>query len=74
MPEILTRISLGRRRSGGSQFEVSPGKKFTRLYLNLYEKLNVVTHACHPSYMGSVNRIVVQASPGINAKLYLKNN
>jgi hypothetical protein len=36
-------------------------------------KLCVVVCTCHPSYMRSVNRIMVQASQGINVKPYLEN-
>jgi hypothetical protein len=32
-------------------------------------KLGMVVHACHPSYVGSINRtITVQPSPGIKKK------
>jgi hypothetical protein len=37
------------------------------------EKLGIVVHTCHPSYRGSINRITVQASPGIKVSLRLKN-
>jgi hypothetical protein len=51
----------------------NPGKKFVRPHLNQW--LGKVVHACHPSLLGSINRkITVQASLGINAKPYLKNN
>jgi hypothetical protein len=33
-----------------------------------------VAYACHPSYVGSINRrITVQAIPSINEKFYSKN-
>jgi hypothetical protein len=31
----------------------------------------VVACICHTSYLGNINRITVQAGPGINAKPYL---
>jgi hypothetical protein len=34
---------------GGSRFQVSLSKKFTRPRLTV-KKLGVVTHTCHPSY------------------------
>jgi hypothetical protein len=37
-------------------------------------KLDIVVYACHPSYTGGTNRIVVQAYPDKNMRLYLKSN
>jgi hypothetical protein len=37
--------------------------------------LGVVVHTCHPTYIGNIKgRIMIQAFPGINERLYLKNN
>jgi hypothetical protein len=39
------------------------------------EKLSMVTHACYPSYVGSINkRIIVQDDLGVNARAYSKNS
>jgi hypothetical protein len=35
-------------------------------------KLDVVTHACHPNYSGSLNRISVQASLSKNYRPFRK--
>jgi hypothetical protein len=40
-------------------------KEFMRHPPHLNQQL-VTAHACHPSNIGSVNRIAVQGSPGIN--------
>jgi hypothetical protein len=38
-----------------------------------FPRLGVVACVCHPSYLESVNgRILIQASLGINSRLYLK--
>jgi hypothetical protein len=38
-------------------------------------KLGGVACICHPKHMGRINRrIIVQTSPGINSRPYLKNN
>jgi hypothetical protein len=33
----------------------------------------VVVYICHPSYEGSINRILVKADPGIDATAYSRN-
>jgi hypothetical protein len=39
------------------------------------KNLGMVTHTCHPSYVGSINRrITVQAGMGINVSPILKSN
>jgi hypothetical protein len=54
------------------QFKTSLGKKPSRC-ISINKKLGVVAHACHPSYTGNINRrITIQASLGINARLYSK--
>jgi hypothetical protein len=42
----------------GFQFEANLVKKQDPI-----NRLHMVVHTCHPSYVGSINRIVVQASP-----------
>jgi hypothetical protein len=59
-----------RRRSGGG-FEASLGKMFTRPHLSQW--MDPVMCACHPSYMGSINRrIIIQANPSIKQGLISK--
>jgi hypothetical protein len=58
---------------GGLQFKASQGKQQDPITTS--KKLDLVVHACHPSYTGSTNRrIPVQANWGIKARPYLKNN
>jgi hypothetical protein len=43
--------------------------------LSTNKNLDIVVHACHPSYAGSINRrIMVQAGQSIKARPYLKNS
>jgi hypothetical protein len=54
--------------------EASLGKKVPRTPSQSIKKLEVVAHACYPSYTGSINRkVMVQDSPGKNVRTYLKN-
>jgi ribosomal protein L31 len=55
---------------GGLQFEASPGK--VNKTPSQAIKLDIVVAACHPSYTGSINRIMVQAGPGIKWRPNLK--
>jgi hypothetical protein len=48
------------------------GEKLARSYLVL--QLCMVGCTCHCSYVGSISKIVVQASLGKNARPYLKSN
>jgi hypothetical protein len=58
---------------GGSQFKASQGKK-SRAHLNS-QKLSGVAYLSSQQWQeASEGRITVQASPGINARLYSKNN
>jgi hypothetical protein len=66
MPVIL---ATQEAEIGRIAVEASLGKKFSRPYLNqLKKKIVIVVCACHPSYIGSVNRMVVQASLGIKTR------
>jgi hypothetical protein len=57
---------------GGSQFEARLDKKFVRPHL-IQQKLGIVVHTSHSSYMESINqKISVQASLGINHKTPFK--
>jgi hypothetical protein len=52
-----------------------PKLKVRETPISINKKMSVVVCVCHPSYKGSTDkRTVVQASPGINARSYLKNN
>jgi hypothetical protein len=52
-----------------------PGQKVHKTPSQLMKKkLGMVTHACHPSCVGSVKRIVVQVGPGMRERPYSKNN
>jgi hypothetical protein len=49
--------------------------KSTRDHLSTNKELDTVVHACHPSYEGSTSwTTVVQVSPSINMRPYVKNN
>jgi hypothetical protein len=39
--------------------ETSPGKKFMRPPSPPIEKLDVVEHGCHPSYLGGISRSII---------------
>jgi hypothetical protein len=72
MPVILATWEMAIRRIvvGGQ-----PGQKICEAPISANKKLGMVTHTCHPSYMGSVNmRIEVQDGQGINSRRCLKNN
>jgi hypothetical protein len=50
------------------------GEKFMRHHLNQYKEA-LASCICYFTYAGSINRkIMVQASPGINVRPYLRNN
>jgi hypothetical protein len=60
--------------SGVLKFDANLNKKVARTHLN-QQKLGQVAHAYHPSYAGSINRmIMVQPSSSINSKPYSKHN
>jgi hypothetical protein len=55
--------------SGGRDLDycdsISLGKKVSKTSISVNKNLGMVACACHPSYVGSINRrVVVQASPG----------
>jgi ribosomal protein L31 len=39
-------------------------QKFKETHISTNKKLNMVAHACHPSYTGDTNRMNVRAGPG----------
>jgi ribosomal protein L31 len=58
--------------SGGPKFEASQAES-SQDSISTNKKLDMVVHACHPSYTGGVNRRTdVQANSVRNAKSYLK--
>jgi hypothetical protein len=71
MPIILaTRETEIRRISGQGQ----PRQKVQETCISTSKKLGMVEYACHPSYVGNINRrIAVQASLGTHETLP-KNN
>jgi hypothetical protein len=50
-------------------------KTLSRKQNKTKKPLGVMAYACHPCYLGSINRrITIQAIPGKNVRPYLKNN
>jgi hypothetical protein len=59
------------RFSGGSWFKDSPGKKFTRPYLN-QTKQGVVVCTYNSSYVGSIKKRLAIRLPGHKCETLLK--
>jgi hypothetical protein len=58
-----------RRISSGKKSRTAPP------HVGQLKKLGVVECTCHPNYAGSINRrIMVQSSPSINVRPYLKSS
>jgi hypothetical protein len=68
-PKLHRRLTLG-----GSWFQASLGKKFSRLHLN-GKRLDVVAGACHPSYSKKLNIGGSWSRPAwAKVRPYLQNN
>jgi hypothetical protein len=67
-------LLLGRLRFGGSQFETSPGKKFSRIPLS-EKKMGAEVCACLPSYDRKCKIGRSQSKlPRQKGRLYFQNN
>jgi hypothetical protein len=66
----------GGKGQEGYGLRPTQGKSSQDPHLNQQKlNLNLMAHTCYPSYTGRINRrTVVQASPGVNTRPYLKNN
>jgi hypothetical protein len=54
--------------------KANPGNKFLDP-IPTNKKLDIVTHNCHPSCMGNVERrVMVRVGPGIDMRSYSKNS
>jgi hypothetical protein len=52
-----------------------PKQKVQETPISINKKVDIVVHACHPSYIGSLkSRIAVHVGPGIRGTPYSKNN
>jgi hypothetical protein len=73
----LTSVILGSQKAVIRRITIrgQPGQKSSGNPISTNKKLGVLAHACHLSYLVSINRrMVVQAGLGINMRSFPKNS
>jgi hypothetical protein len=72
MAHTCNPVATGEAEIGRIKDQGQPGEMVSKTPISTNKKLFVLSHACHPNYVGKIS--VIQAGPSIKVRPYLKNS